>query len=241
MTNRDQVMISSTIDDLGKYRKKVIDVCPRWGLHPLTWEHLSATAKRPIDAALELVERADIYVLIVAHWYGSVPEGSTISATEMEYNRAVERDMERLVFIIDEDFGDWPPKYVEKGPNHQKLVAFKSRLKNEENIIKFFTTVENFEVELVYSLCRLVTEGNHMRAADYDSGLFAIGEGIPIVKSHGLSKAPSEVVVWHRPSLDEEAQSVKVNDAVIRTDNSNISVTLPEGSARGYYRILAWQ
>jgi hypothetical protein len=84
-------MISSTSLDLPEHREKLIEVCNRLGVRPLAMEHLSADGRMATQVSLEMVDNADIYILVLAWRYGFVPEGSPISITEMEYERALER------------------------------------------------------------------------------------------------------------------------------------------------------
>ena len=103
MPDRKTVMISSTARDLPEHRKEAMDACLRQGMFPTMMEHLPASDDEAILASLEMVDRADIYVGIFAHRYGYVPAGHAISVTEMEYNRAVERKIPRLIFVMDKD------------------------------------------------------------------------------------------------------------------------------------------
>ena len=108
MPDRKTVMISSTALDLPEHRQEVMDACMRLGIFFQTMmEHLTATRRpRRSRASPAMADRADIYVGIFAHRYGYVPTGaiqSKISVTEMEYNRAVERRIPRLIFLMDKD------------------------------------------------------------------------------------------------------------------------------------------
>src|SRR5215210_3701884 len=97
-------MVSSTARDLPEHRKEVLDACLRQGMFPMMMEHLPASDAEAISASLKMVDEADIYVGVFAHRYGSVPKENNplqISITEMEYNRAVERKIPRLIFNID--------------------------------------------------------------------------------------------------------------------------------------------
>src|SRR5205814_481643 len=95
-------MISSTAIDLPEHRRQVIDACLCVGVHPDGMEFLPARDADAITTSMEMVDRADIYIGIFAHRYGHVPEGRDISITEMEFNRAVGRGIEILIFIIHE-------------------------------------------------------------------------------------------------------------------------------------------
>src|SRR5205807_3174080 len=117
MAEQLRVMISSTAADLPEHRKEILDACMRQSMFPIMMEHLPASDAEAISASLKLVNEADIYVGVFAHRYGYVPKENNpqkISITEMEYNRAVERDIARLIFLM---YDDHPIKAgdVEKG------------------------------------------------------------------------------------------------------------------------------
>jgi Domain of unknown function (DUF4062) len=95
-----KVMISSTSLDLPEHRKVVLDACLRKGMFPLMMEHLPAADADAIEESLRMVNEADIYLGIFAYRYGHIPKGYDISVTEMEYNRAVERGIPRLIFLM---------------------------------------------------------------------------------------------------------------------------------------------
>src|ERR1043166_5249914 len=96
-------MISSTSVDLPEHRKEAIDACLRQGFFPIAMEHLPARDADAIRVSLEMVNKADVYIGIYAWRYGHVPEGRDISITEIEFDRAVERGIPILVFLIHKD------------------------------------------------------------------------------------------------------------------------------------------
>src|ERR1700694_1931117 len=101
-----KVMISSTALDLPDHRKEVMDACLRQGMYPIMMEHLPASDAEAIPASLQMVDEADIYLLILAHRYGYVATTNnpqSLSVTEHEYNRAVERRLPILTFVMHED------------------------------------------------------------------------------------------------------------------------------------------
>ncbi|HJQ34149.1 MAG TPA: DUF4062 domain-containing protein [Pyrinomonadaceae bacterium] len=98
------VMVSSTVLDLPEHRKEVRDACLRMGMLPVMMEHLTAGDTDAAEKSLAMVDGADIYLGVFAYRYGYVPDANNpdrISITEMEYNRAVERDIPRLIFFMD--------------------------------------------------------------------------------------------------------------------------------------------
>jgi len=148
--NIKKVMISSTARDLPEHRKEVLDACLRQGMFPLMMEHLPASDSEAIATSLKMVDEANIYLGIFAHRYGYVPKGYDISITEMEYNRAVERGIPRLIFLIHEDH---PIKAadVEKGEGAVKLEALKARL-GTERVVNFFKSPADLRAHVINSL-----------------------------------------------------------------------------------------
>jgi tetratricopeptide (TPR) repeat protein len=147
------VMISSTARDLPEHRKEVMDACLRQGMFPKMMEHLPASDDEAISASLAMVDEADFYLGIFAHRYGYVPKGHDISVTEMEYNRAVERKIPRLIFLMGKDH---PIKFedVEMGEAATKLQAFKDRV-GKENIVSFFNSPADLRAHVINSLSQL--------------------------------------------------------------------------------------
>jgi hypothetical protein len=97
-------MISSTSLDLPEHREQVMNACIRMGMFPVMMEHLTASDVNASTKSLAMVDRADIFIGVLAFRYGYVPDSNNperISVTEMEYNRAVERGIPRLIFFMD--------------------------------------------------------------------------------------------------------------------------------------------
>ena len=147
---RPDVMISSTARDLPEHRKEVMDACVRQGMFPYMMEHLPALDADAIQVSVELVDKADIYIGVFAHRYGYVPEGHDISITEMEYNRAVERGIPRLIFLMDKshpiNIDD-----VEMGDGAAKLKALKARLE-KERVVSYFNSSTDLRAHVINTL-----------------------------------------------------------------------------------------
>src|ERR1051325_5364894 len=147
-----KVTISGTARDLPEHREEVRDACLRQGAFPKMMEHLPAADADAIAESLRIVDEADIYLGVFAHRYGYVPKGHEISITEMEYNRAVERDIPRLIFLMRDDF-PIPPKDVEKGEGAVRLDKLKERLR-AERVVGFFGSPEDLRGQVIDSLSR---------------------------------------------------------------------------------------
>ncbi len=96
------------------------------------------------------MDSADIYVGIFAHRYGYVPAGQDISLIEIEYNRAIERGIPRLIFLISDEH-PVRPSDVETGAGAEKLKQFKERLKIER-VVGFFKSPEDLRAHVIIGL-----------------------------------------------------------------------------------------
>lgn len=142
MTERKTVMISSTARDLPEHREQTRLGCHRAGFaSDQMMENLTAVDDDAVGVSLKMVEEADIYVGIFAHRYGYVPKGSTISITEMEYNKAVELEKPRLIFFAHKDH-HFTADDFEIGEGGVKLKAFKETV-GAERVAAFFKSPED--------------------------------------------------------------------------------------------------
>ncbi len=153
MPERINVMISSTVLDLPEHRKEIIDACLRQGMLPLVQEQLPASAEGVVSASLKLVDSAEIYIALLGHRYGYVPEQNNpqhISITEMEYNRAVERGLLCLTFLIDKSHPITLAD-LETGEGAAKLSAFKVRLQ-ADRVVNYFKSPADLRAQVITRL-----------------------------------------------------------------------------------------
>ncbi len=144
------VMISSTARDLPLYRDQVKEACLRVQMFPKMMEHLPARDADAIEASLAMVDQADVYIGIFAHRYGYIPEDQAISITQMEYERAVERNIPRLLFLLDDEVPVKPSDFA-RGEAANKLAAFKTTLK-AERVVAFFKNPDDLHARALQSL-----------------------------------------------------------------------------------------
>jgi hypothetical protein len=125
-----RVFISSTIDDLKKYRERAKAAAVAAGLLPVMSEDfISSGARPPLNECLARVAECDVLVVIVAHRYGWKPDGGRgKSITWLECEKAASGGKEVLAFVVG---GKWPDhlkdshtaaKAVEAGKATAKLV-----------------------------------------------------------------------------------------------------------------------
>ena len=150
MKEHPTVIISSTAHDLPDYRDQVKDACLRASMFPNMMEQLPALDADAIEASLALVDEADVYIGLFAHRCGYVPDGHDTSITEREYERAVERGIPRLIFLMSDDVPVLPID-VDKGDSAIQLDALKERLK-EERVVAFFKSPEDIRGLALHAL-----------------------------------------------------------------------------------------
>jgi len=93
------VFISSTFVDNKARRKLVEDAILRADMKPIG-EHLTANAHPAVELCERLARACDVYLGIVAHRYGWIPDGHEVSITELEYAAAKAAGRPRLMFEI---------------------------------------------------------------------------------------------------------------------------------------------
>jgi tetratricopeptide (TPR) repeat protein len=146
-----KVMISSTARDLPEHREQVMHACMRLGMfYPDMMEHLTATDANALEVSLKMVDRAEIYLGVFAFRYGYVPEDQTISVTEAEYNRVIERDIPRLIFLMGDEH-PVKPIDVETGEGAKKLKELKDRLK-KDRVVGFFNSADDLRAQVIQAL-----------------------------------------------------------------------------------------
>lgn len=132
------VFISSTKEDLNRYRSAAKEAAIQAGFLPVMMDYFAAQSEEPpYPACMAKVDPCDVLVVIVAHRYGWVPQdqpepgGKSITWLECRHANEKKRKAEVLAFLVDEK-RDWPPqlreayrstKAIEEGTDTPELVA----------------------------------------------------------------------------------------------------------------------
>jgi NB-ARC domain/Domain of unknown function (DUF4062) len=159
---RGAVFVSSTGRDLGAYREAAIATCLKLGLFPIGMEFFEAMGAGATAGSKEKLESADVYVGIFAHRYGFIEQGYEKSVTEVEFDLAGERNLERLCFLVDPAHL-WPVGAIDF-ENHELLERFKGRVE-QSTIRALFTTVDDFGAKLMHALVEWKERHPHVQAA----------------------------------------------------------------------------
>ena len=139
-----KVYISSTYRDLKEHRKQLIEFFGKKTIREnfdlISMEGYVATDIAPAMECIEDVKKCDIFILILANRYGFIPQDNNpagISITEIEYNTALaDSNKTILAFFADET----DPRFESDDESNaatselkkQKLIAFKTRVRNEK-------------------------------------------------------------------------------------------------------------
>jgi len=122
------VFLSSTANDLNEYREasyRAIEGLD--GYHCIRMEDFGARDWVSEEFCRAKVAACDIFVGIIGHIFGSCPEGSEKSYTEIEYDTAVSSAIPRLMFVAAEGF-QIPASLRESDDKHKRQVSFRERV-----------------------------------------------------------------------------------------------------------------
>ncbi len=145
-----KVFISSTSVDLQDHRKAVDEVLRRMKEESVAMEFFGSRPEDARTACLTEIEQCQFFIGIYVHRYGFCPEGSDISITEMEFDRARQLGLKMLCYVVDENH-PWPPKYVEQRAAH-KLEALKKKV--NAFVRSVFTTPDDLAKQVAADLSR---------------------------------------------------------------------------------------
>jgi tetratricopeptide (TPR) repeat protein len=107
-----RAFVSSTFEDLKAHRAHVIKELRRAGIAVDPMEDWTATSEEPKQFSMGRVEGCDLCVLLVGFRRGFVPGSEALSITQMEYEAAIRKGIEVLVFLGKEGVA-WPPQFYE--------------------------------------------------------------------------------------------------------------------------------
>jgi formylglycine-generating enzyme required for sulfatase activity len=148
MAYRPTVFISSTSEDLTKYREQAAAAAEVSGFAVSRMEYWSDNGRPTLSACLEKVDEAEVVVVIVAHRYGWVPDDPANpdgkSITWLECERAWKADKPVLAFLVDPKY-EWPPELHEDYrlvkeknlPIAERIALMQEVERNEKKLAQF--------------------------------------------------------------------------------------------------------
>ncbi len=143
-----RIFVGCTSRDLEKHRDAVRREIDAFDEHPVVMGDFGARDGDAIEVSLERVRSCDVYILLLAWRYGTIPADKTLSVTHLEYRAAKEAGMARLIFLADpateQDVGPTAlfPATV-RDPDHvAQIHAFRDEV-GQDRVAAFFTTADN--------------------------------------------------------------------------------------------------
>jgi hypothetical protein len=105
MASQEIVFISFVSGGMEPYREAVRSAVECLdGYHCLNMENFGARDSSSYSTCLAKVAECTLFVGIVGFGYGSIHPAHSKSYSELEYDRAVELDKKRLMFMAEDDF-----------------------------------------------------------------------------------------------------------------------------------------
>jgi len=139
------IFISSTFPDLEKYREAVHAAVRKLQNHAEDMLYWTADERSATEASISKVIQSDLLILLVAHRYGSIPNGASKSIVELEYEAAREKGVPVLAFFV-EPTHPWPPNFIERSAKAQEDLELFRRRVESECVRQFFTTIESLTI-----------------------------------------------------------------------------------------------
>jgi hypothetical protein len=137
------VFISSTFRDLKDHRRAVWQVLKDFEVFIRGMEEFGARPAAPIETCLAEVEQCDIYVGLVAFRIGTVDQATGKSFTQLEYEHALSRRKDVLIYLADEENARIRPIDIDLDTTlREKLLAFKNTLRERHTVNTFSDAVD---------------------------------------------------------------------------------------------------
>jgi Domain of unknown function (DUF4062)/NACHT domain len=145
------VFLSSTGRDLSAHRASAYSAVEGLdGFHCVRMEDFGARDWAADEFCRAKVAECDLFVGIVGHVYGSIPEDSDRSYTEREYEAAVATSKPRLIFVAPDDF-PLPANLVESDKRRARQQAFRARVQGER-VRATFASAEQLATQVVQAI-----------------------------------------------------------------------------------------
>jgi formylglycine-generating enzyme required for sulfatase activity len=135
------VYVSSTFIDLEGHRAALKTALEKARYDVECMEKYTAFDEQPLDRCLADVAATDVYVLLIAHRYGTRPAEDNPqrrSITHLEYEQASRHHKPRLVFTVDRHH-PWPPPWIDRNADADDLAAFRAEVEKIHGVNRFST------------------------------------------------------------------------------------------------------
>ncbi|HEX4397069.1 MAG TPA: DUF4062 domain-containing protein [Trebonia sp.] len=156
MADMPCAVISSTTRDLPAHRDAALDACLRQGFFPLMMEHETLSPATAAQVSRNLVDRADLYILILGFRYGAVGPGQDKSYTHLELDRAIERGIPMLVLLMGDDH-PLTAADVEIGTGGERVRELRAETRGRQ-VVATFSSADQLRALLIDGLAALKSQ-----------------------------------------------------------------------------------
>jgi formylglycine-generating enzyme required for sulfatase activity len=133
MTHR--AFVSSTFVDLKDHRAHVIGSLQKAGFAVDPMENWTADSDEPKNFSQDRLNGCDLCILLVAFRRGYVPDGETLSITQLEYEAAVKQGIDILPFMLDDE-APWRAKFDEREKDPE-ILKWRKDLEKRHGVERF--------------------------------------------------------------------------------------------------------
>jgi hypothetical protein len=189
-----RIYVSSTYEDLKEYRSAASGALRKMQHQATAMEDYGAADQRPLAKCLNDVAHSDIYIGIFAWRYGYVPKKGNPqkkSITELEYAKASECGIPRLIFLADKDY-PWPPSRMDAITGEGEAGAAIRALRDafaEELMVDYFTTPDNLAGSVSIAVGLSLSRQSVIRGLDLPSEI----TDMPVIRNFGSTLTPAIV------------------------------------------------
>lgn len=172
---RKSIFISSTYQDLQLHRNQIWTVLQNFEVDVVGMENFGARKSNPLDTCIDEISDCDIYIGIISMCYGSVNEETGKSYTQLEYEKAKEKGLEILIYLVDERNGELKTGNIDFGDKYLRLESFKNILK-KNHTVDFFINEKDLGQKIYRDLEKIIDkrESNVYRPKVLDAKVFKI-------------------------------------------------------------------
>jgi tetratricopeptide (TPR) repeat protein len=216
---RMDVMLSSTFFDLEEKRRVVLDQMGRHDFHDIVMENDAALPTMDkIDSSLFKVDRAEAYICIIGHRYGTRQfckdrNPDNWSLTELEFRHAQKRGIPRCTFIMSGNYIGIPLSHSEAVSDEDKasLAAFR-KLAEADRVYASFDNDTQFALRAMQSLSQLRDDLDARQAARPATAALSSSPDPAPTPDDDLPPWPPAFHYVRRPYLERQAFAGRVKE-----------------------------
>lgn len=222
-TTRPVAVIGSTARDLPLHMREAVETCLRLGVVPAMVDHPALSSPETSEAALGLIDAANLYIAIFGQGYGQVLPAYGKSSAELEYDRALQGNVPRLVFALHPGGGPQGAYGLASNDEAARLAAFIARIRARQSVIEVGSP-EEFRARLIEAFSAL-----GIRTEKRTGGGVRFGGG----KGSGHKPPPESrrqllrvFVASPRDVQEERSRMPKVIESLNRTIGRLLNITI---------------